>query len=110
MKNVDYLDSLIHSDNERDILRALLTISMNNIDYEKAIIFIKMHISAKNNNVRRVAILCLGHVARVYRKMDIEIFLPILLREAKNDDQAIAATALEVLEDFKIFLDSSGAT
>jgi hypothetical protein len=104
MVNLNNLDSMIQSKNDKDVLDALLSISMNNIDYLKAIDFVKMHINNENQNIKRIAILSLGHIARVYKKMDTKTFVPFLISQSKSDNKKIAATADEVLDDFKIFL------
>ena len=62
MVNLNNLDSMIQSKNDKDALDALLSISMNNIDYLKEIDFVKMHINNENQNIKRIAILSLGHI------------------------------------------------
>src|SRR3990167_8223863 len=41
---------------------------------EKCIYFL----SSKNNKIKSLAVICLGHLARIHRDIDVEIVLPLL--------------------------------
>jgi HEAT repeat protein len=104
MVNDIELKNMLNSNKEEEILKSLLILSMNKIDYDLALKQINLHINSNNNNIKRVAILSLGHVARVYGKMDLNTFLPILKNNLENADKKIAGTSSDVLSDFEIFL------
>jgi hypothetical protein len=56
-----------------------------------------------DENVVRVATLCLGHLARIHGELDLHRVLPRLHRQ-KMDRPAIAGTVDDVLEDIAIFI------
>ena len=64
-----------------------------------------------DSNVRRVAIVSLGHIARVHRALDLGRVLPILALKAKEEDLALKAkeedlegTVEDALSDIHMFI------
>jgi hypothetical protein len=55
-----------------------------------------------DHDVRSVAAVCLGHLARIHRQLDVELVLP-RLAEMKSDPQ-VAARVEDAMEDIKFFL------
>jgi hypothetical protein len=56
-----------------------------------------------DENVARVATLCLGHLARIHGELDLHCVLPHLHRQ-KRDRPALAGTVDDVLEDISMFI------
>jgi len=58
----------------------------------------------KDENVRGIAILCFGHIARLHRKLDLDMVLPII-KEATNDQSPfVRGHAESALDDIEIFI------
>jgi hypothetical protein len=53
--------------------------------------------------VRRMAVLCFGHLARIHQKLDLDRVLPILHRLV--NDPLIAGDVNDTLDDIEVFLD-----
>jgi hypothetical protein len=62
---------------------------------EKCLGFARSDIAA----VRRIAVTCLGHVARIHQKLDLEIVLPVL-DELSHDPEVRVEDALDDIEMF----------
>jgi hypothetical protein len=55
-----------------------------------------------DSNVRLVAVVALGHLARIHRTLDLERVLPVLARKA--DDVELAGTVENTLDDIRQFI------
>lgn len=53
-------------------------------------------------SVRAVAATCLGHVARIHRKMDLEIVVPAL--RGMLEDPKVSSYARDALEDIQMYV------
>ena len=56
----------------------------------------------EDSEVRSVAALCLGHVARIHRKLDLDKVLPVLQRLLK--DEQTVGRAEDALDDIKRYV------
>ena len=56
----------------------------------------------EDRNVRSVAAICLGHLARIHRQLDLELVLQRLVE--MRSDPIVAAAVNDALEDIKFFL------
>ncbi|TME29876.1 MAG: hypothetical protein E6I66_10580 [Chloroflexi bacterium] len=52
--------------------------------------------------VRAMAALCLGHLARIHRSLDLERVLPAL--ESQVDDPVVGPRARDALDDISVFM------
>ena len=96
------LEELLGSGNVRAINEALLSAAFHDCDWEWAQNQCLSFLSHSNRDVRSIAATCLGHIARIHRKLDIDIVLPQLY-EAKSD-QSIAAGVDDAIDDIKLFV------
>jgi hypothetical protein len=55
-----------------------------------------------DNDVRGLAVTCLGHIARIHRDLDRDRVLPAL--EGLRDDPTIGGRAQDALDDIAIYL------
>jgi hypothetical protein len=58
--------------------------------------------SQPNSEVARLAVTCLGHVARIHRTLDLDRVLPVL--ETLRKDPEIAASMGDALDDIEMYL------
>lgn len=56
-----------------------------------------------NADVRGLAVTCLGHLARIYTKLDLQKALPLLKELLK--DPSVALRAEDALDDIETYLD-----
>ncbi|RYB94823.1 hypothetical protein EUA93_10960 [Nocardioides oleivorans] len=57
--------------------------------------------SHRSPQVRRAAVVALGHIARVHRAIDADVVLPHL--RAMSDDPELAGAAADALDDIEMF-------
>ncbi len=93
------------SNNVEAICDALIRITYHDPDWrwvqEQCIRFAEF----PDADVRGLAVTCLGHLARIHRKLNLEEVLPVLESLLKDPD--VAPRVLDTLDDIKIFLNPS---
>lgn len=90
------------SDVSERICDALVSVTFNETDWrwvqEKCLHFI----TSSYTEVRGLAVTCLGHLARIHRKLDLEKVLPIL-KNLQNDAE-IGGRVEDALDDIEPLL------
>ncbi|NDV66766.1 hypothetical protein [Bacteroides sp. 224] len=96
---------ILHSENLESATSILLYLCFNFDDWrlvQKECISLirdkKLH-----KDIRQLAVICLGHLARIHSTIDKEEVIPILELYMKQDSQ-IAGTIADALEDIKLFI------
>ena len=95
---------LLNSENEPDQIKGLLSIVLNSGNYDlsmkKSIEF-----AQKNSEwVKACGIECFGHIARLYRKIDLDSVKGILNDGLKNKNNIIAGKSESAIDDLTHFL------
>ena len=92
------------SDDSKEIAFALVNVAFHDPDWrwvqEKCLTLVRSDIAA----LRQVAVTCLGHVARIHRKLDLEKVLPVL-DELLHDPEVQVEDALD---DIQMFMNVDG--
>ena len=96
------LEALIESGNDEAIIDALLSAAYYDPDWRWAQGVSLRFLDHATLGVRSNAATCLGHIARIHKKMDLDLVLPKLL--AMQGDPAIRPWIEEALEDIRFFL------
>jgi hypothetical protein len=109
-KYIDYYDfdsdrvnELLKSTNVKDKLDGLLTTVLGSGDYETSDKLIFQFTNSDEVDLRRNAILCIGHLVRIYKKIDLEKYSPILEDILSNQDELLVDNAENALNDIWIF-------
>jgi hypothetical protein len=55
-------------------------------------------------DVRGIAVLCLGHLARIHRRLDVDRALPVVHAGLADADPTVAGHAEDALDDLAMFL------
>ena len=79
-----------------------LSLYGENVDFIQEIL-----VEYSNNideNIRGVAILGFGHIARIHRKMDKELVLPIVKKGLKDSSNFVRGHAENALDDINFFV------
>ncbi len=101
-KNQEIIN-LINSDNPDTIVRGLLSLALNADDGEFVQDLMVRYSQHKNENIRGIAILCFGHIARIHRAVNKELIIP-LINDALNDESKfVRGHAHSALDDIKMF-------
>jgi hypothetical protein len=95
-------ENILYSGDEFGISECLISLAYYESDWrwvqEKCLEFT----NHKFLEVRRSAILGFAHLARIHKKLDLEIILPRLQQLKENS--LIAGTVEDVIEDIRIFI------
>jgi hypothetical protein len=59
--------------------------------------------ASPHGRLRLIAAVCLGHLARIHRTLDLEICLPVLMTLA-DEDPAVRESAEDALDDIARFV------
>ena len=58
---------------------------------------------SSNEDVRRIAILCFGHLARIHRTLETELVVPIVIEAMEDPSAYLSGTARDALGDILMF-------
>ncbi|KWF84328.1 hypothetical protein WL93_20740 [Burkholderia diffusa] len=97
------IEALLRSDDSNVVIDALMysCFNINDPDWiqDKCIDAIENGIS---EDVRGLGITCIGHVARMYGKVDKKKVMPVL--ESKLKDDSLSGRVLDALDDIDTFV------
>lgn len=97
------LETLLTSSDSNVVIDALmyLCFNINDPDWiqDKCIEAIE---NGSNDDIRGLGITCIGHVARMYAKIDKEKVMPVL--ERKLHDESLSGRAQDALDDIDVFV------
>jgi len=96
------IELLLRTGDGSEIADALLSAAYYDSDWkwvqEQCLTFSRR----EDQNVRWVSATCFGHLARIHRRLDLELVLQRLIE--MGSDPLVAAAAEDALEDLKFFL------
>lgn len=96
------IEDLLRSSDGTEIADALLSAAYYDSDWkwvQGQCLTLSRH---EDKNVRWVAAICFGHLARIHRQLDLELVLQRLVE--MRSDPLVAAAANDALEDIRFFL------
>lgn len=96
------LERLLNSGNEKAIIDALLSAAFYDPDWKWVQTTCLRFLDHPEKWVRWNAATCLGHIARIHRRLDTEIVVPRLM--ALKADASIASNVDDALDDIKWYL------
>jgi len=91
----------LDSRNPERIGKALLAMALHYNDYEYVLELCLGYFDHESINVQFSAIYCIGHIARIHRKMDTDRVLPLL--EKKRANPELTGTVFDALDDIQMF-------
>ena len=86
------------------IIHGLLRLSLSELDFREAQRQALHHASHIDDGVRGIAILCLGHIARVYGQLDLAAAEPLVRTALKDASNFVRGHADSAREDIRLFL------
>lgn len=96
------IERLLRSTDKTDILDALLSAAYCDSDWRWVQNQCLTFLSHQDRNVRCLAATCLGHVARIHRKLDLDVVLARLAQ--LKVDPSIGSSVQDALDDIRFFL------
>lgn len=98
----DELENLIGSGNEAAVVEALLSAAFFDPDWRWVQQLCVSHLEDMNENVRCNAAICLGHVARIHGRIELEMIVPRL--KSMLADPVTGPYAEDALDDIAHFV------
>jgi hypothetical protein len=97
------LERLIESGNETAITDALLSAAYYDSDWHWVQDLCLRFMDHADRGIRSNAVICLGHLARIHRALDVEVVLPELAA-LKTEDPSLVPWIEEAIEDIHFFI------
>ena len=92
----------LKSHDPQEVCHALIRVTYYDPDYrwvqDQCINFF----NNDNPDIKRLAIICIGHLARIHNKIDLELVLPLLQNLKK--DKNLEGVSEDALSDIEIFI------
>ena len=111
-KYVDYYDfdsdrvnELLKSTNVNDKIDALLCTVLGSGDYEASDMLIFQFVNSDEIDLKRNAVLCIGHLVRIHKQIDLGKYIPVLDNILSVQDEFLVDNAEDALNDIWIFHD-----
>lgn len=96
-------EAAFSSNNSERICDALIRVTYHDDDYKwvqnKCITFLQ----SDDLDVKRLAVICLGHLARIHSKLDKKLVIPLLEKLRKDKD--VKGVVEDALDDIDMFLE-----
>ncbi|MDR1347299.1 MAG: hypothetical protein LBJ63_02555 [Prevotellaceae bacterium] len=103
MKSKEKIELIVNSNDVDSATKTLLDICFNPNDWKWVQdICLSLITANKNEDVRRLAVTCLGHLARIHSTIEKEKVIPFL-KKIKKGDINIAGTIDDALDDINMF-------
>jgi len=94
----------LFSENTEIACNSLLEITFNDPDWQwKQDVLLNLLENNDNLDVKRLAITCLGHLARIHQQLDKNKVMPVLEKYFSNPE--LGGTVSDTFDDFEMFLD-----
>jgi hypothetical protein len=97
-------ERLLGSGNETAIIQALLSSAYHDADWPWVQNHCVQLLEHSEPDVRRIAVICFGHIARIHRTLDLALVLPKLW--TLKEDASMSDCVEDTLEDIRIFVRS----
>ena len=109
-KYVDYyeydrvkVETLLSSNKAEDNLNGLLYTVLGSNDFEKSDKLIFHFCASEISMLKQNAILCIGHLVRIYKQIDLEKYIPILDHVLVTQQELFLSEVENALSDIWIF-------
>lgn len=89
---------------EDEIRRKMLHLSESGKNYEEALKLSIDYAESEIMDLRVNALHCFGYIARVYKRLDLGVALPLLRKAEVDPDIMVSAAARDALDDIEVFL------
>ena len=100
-------ERLLASSDPSGISNALIRVALHYPDWEWVQTKCILLADHPDVNVRRTSALCLGHIARIHRELDLNKVLPVLNMLLKDSD--VEGVVQDVLDDIDLFITNNSS-
>lgn len=93
-----------NNDSTMNKVYELISLAESGEDYDQALSLTAVCAESPDQTLRMNALHCFGYIARVYRRLDLDIALPLIHKGEQDPVPDVAAAARDALEDLEVFL------
>ncbi|MDK8183362.1 CPCC family cysteine-rich protein [Paenibacillus sp. UMB4589-SE434] len=101
-KNQEIIN-LINSDDPATKVKGLISLALHADDGEFVQELMVRYSQHRNENIRGIAILCFGHIARIHRSVNKELIIPLIHHALKDESSFVRGHAHSALDDINMF-------
>jgi hypothetical protein len=101
--NNDYYIEQINSSNKENVVKGLLGLALYGSDFEFIQNTLVNFSKNKDENIRGIAILGFGHIARLYGKIDKDVVMPIVQNGLRDISEIVKGQSTAALDDINFF-------
>ncbi|MGX4587643.1 hypothetical protein [Paenibacillus chitinolyticus] len=99
--------NLINSNDPGTIVNGLLSLALyadDGVFVQDLMVRYSQH---RNENIRGIAILCFGHIARLHGTVNKELIIPLIHNALKDESTFVRGHAYSALDDIELFYKQS---
>ena len=101
--NNDYYIEQIDSKNKENVVKGLLGLAVYGSDFEFIQDTLVNFSKSEDENIRGIAILGFGHIARLYGKINKDVVMPIVQNGLKDKSEIAKGQSAAALDDINFF-------
>lgn len=90
-----------------EMVHHLLSLSLNEIEFNAAKQLCEAYFKSKNTIIKRLSILCVGHIARVYKKLVEPFMIEDIKKIGSNPNDEFYGVANDALDDIESYVDQN---
>ncbi|MFF2290997.1 CPCC family cysteine-rich protein [Peribacillus butanolivorans] len=95
---------LINSDVTENVINGLLGLAVNSDDLDFVQDIMVMYSEHEDANIRGTAILCFGHIAKVYKKINKDLVLSIINQGFQDESSFVREQSRSALDDINFYI------
>lgn len=103
IKNNDYYIKQINSNNKDNVVKGLLGLALHGSGFDFIQDTLVKFSKNEDGNIRGIAILGFGQIARIYGKVDKDVVLPIVKNGLKDISKFVRGHSNSALDDINFF-------
>jgi signal-transduction protein with cAMP-binding, CBS, and nucleotidyltransferase domain len=101
---IEDIKSLIESNEKSKIIDGLLSLFMNDIDKDMAIDRANWAMQFDDTDIKKIGIIGMGHIARVYGLDNTKVFEKNIQEIEKSKDKSLIGILDDAKDDFEVFI------
>ncbi|WP_312473735.1 hypothetical protein [Neobacillus sp.] len=102
-KNEEYFQ-LINTGVTENVIQGLLGLALYGDEFRLIQDTLVRFSNSENENIRGIAILCFGHLARIHGKIDKRLVLPIVNKGLEDNSSFVQGHSNSALDDINFFV------
>jgi hypothetical protein len=98
------VEAILNQDKPSDIRRVLVSVALKERDLDWAYGIVTSAASASDAGVRATAVLCLGHLARIHRRLPDRKAIALVRAALSDGDEYVRGQAENAADDIEMYI------